>query len=62
MIPIQAFRKANEKQLFSNPEDRNVIKKSKFMLRQLVQKADSKKISQKVIIRNGPINIIQYLR
>ena len=43
MTPIQAFRKANEKEVFSNPEDWNVIQKSKFKLGQLIQTADIKK-------------------
>ena len=47
MTPIQASKKANEKLVYSNLQDRRVRQKPKFKLGQLVRTADIKKVFSK---------------
>ena len=48
MKPIDASKKSNEKEVYSNIEDRRVRQKPKFKLRQLVRTADFKRVFSKV--------------
>ena len=41
MTPIQAFKKSNEKEVYSNLQDRRVRQQPKYNLGQLVPTADS---------------------
>ena len=47
MTPIQASKKSNEKQVYSNLRDDRVKQKPKFMLGQLVRTADIKRVFSK---------------
>ena len=44
MTPIQASKKSNEKEVYSNLQDRRVKQKPKFNLGQLVRTADIKRV------------------
>ena len=50
--PIQASKKANEKLVYSNLQDRRVSQQSKYELGQLVRTADIKGIFSKADITN----------
>ena len=47
MTPVQASKKSNEKEVFSNLKDRRVKQKPKFHLSQLVRTADIKRVFSK---------------
>ena len=47
MTPIQAFKKSNEKLVYSNLQDRRVKQRPKYKLGQLVRTADIKKVFSK---------------
>ena len=47
MTPVQASKKVNEKEVFSNLKDRRVKRQPKFKLGQLVRTADIKKVFSK---------------
>ena len=47
MTPIQAFKKSNEKEIFSNLQDRRVKQQPKYKLGQLVRSADVKQVFSK---------------
>ena len=50
MTPVQASKKANEKEVYSNLQERRVGQQPNYKLGQLVRTADIKKYSQKVQI------------
>ena len=47
MTPVQASKKVNEKEIYSNLQDRRVRRKPKFKLGQLVRAADIKRVFSK---------------
>ena len=49
MTPIQASRKLNEKEVYSNLKDNREVRKPKFKLGQLFRTADIKKVFSKEI-------------
>ena len=59
MTIIQASKKANEKEIYSNLKDERAVRKPKFNLGQLVRTGDSKKVLVRVIQENGFIIYIQ---
>ena len=59
MTPIQASKKVNEKEVFSNLKDNREIQKPKLKLGQLVRTADIRKVFSKAIQQIGLISYIQ---
>ena len=47
MTPIQASKKSNEKEVFSNLQDKRQIQTAKFKLGDLVRTADIKRVFSK---------------
>ena len=47
MTPNQASKKSNEKEVFSNPQDRRVRQKPKIKLGDLIRTSDKKKVFSK---------------
>ena len=47
MTPVQASKKVNEKEVYSNPKDNREIQKAKIKLGQLVRAADIKRVFSK---------------
>ena len=47
MTPKQASKKSNERKVFTNLQDRRIKQKPKFVLGQLVRKADIKRVFSK---------------
>ena len=59
MTPIEASKKSNEKQVYTNLQDRRVGQKTKLRLSQLVRTADIKRVFSKGDSTNYSINCIQ---
>ena len=47
MTPIQASKKANENEVFSNPKDKREVEKPKHKLGQLVRTSDERSVFSK---------------
>ena len=62
MTPNQASKKANEKEVSSNLQDRRVKQQPKFELGQLLRTADFKRVLLKVIQQIRVINYIQKIK
>ena len=57
MTPIQASKKSNEKEVYSNLNDKREIHKPKYILGQLVRTADIKRVFSKVDSTNWSYNL-----
>ena len=47
MTPLQASKKTNEKEVYSNPKDNREVRKPKFQLGQLIRTSDIRKVFSK---------------
>ena len=59
MKPIDASKKANEKSVYSNLQDRRIRQKPKFQLGQLVWTGDIIKVFSKMIVQMLSMRLIQ---